>query len=193
MTSAAADEAVSIAQRSDGVLVRRAVLGDRASFAEIFARHAPALYRYALRMLDGDHQAAEDAVQEARTRAWLKLDSFRGDAALRTWLFRLVANACYDTRRRRRPIAVDDGLLGSLETETVPEPHSAMDSKELREALDTALLELPWRQRASWLLREIEGLSYGEIAVVLNTSTTVIRGQLHRARATLAVRMAQWR
>ena len=60
-------------------------------------------------------------------------------------------------------------------------------------ALNLALLELPWRQRASWLLRELEGFSYEEIARVLDTTPGVVRGQLHRARRTLATRMEQWR
>ncbi|MEP6528151.1 MAG: RNA polymerase sigma factor [Nocardioidaceae bacterium] len=186
-------ELVSVRHRSDDVLARRAALGDRASFAEIFGRHASALYRYAVRMLDGDHQAAEDAVQETMTKAWLNLDRFRGDAGLRTWLFRLLVNQCSDIRRRRRPIAVDDGLLSVLAADTAPEPAEAATVVELREALDLALLELPWRQRAAWLLREIEELTYAEIAEILGTSVTVVRGQLHRARATLAIRMAQWR
>lgn len=183
----------SISDRSDEVLARRAALGDRVSFTEIFHRHAASLYRYAFRMLDGDHQAAEDAVQETMTKAWLKLDRFRGDSALRTWLFRLAANECIDARRRRRPVAVDDGVLSVLTTGTATEPYEATSVLELREALDLALLELPWRQRAAWLLREVEDLSYLEIADVLDTTVTVVRGQLHRARTTLAVRMAQWR
>ncbi len=184
---------VSVKDRSDGVLARRAALGDRASFAEIFERHAASLYRYALRMLDGDHQSAEDSVQEAMTTAWLKLDGFRGDSALRTWLFRLVSNECSDLRRRRRPIAVNDDLLTALTDASPPEPHEFASALELREALDLALMELPWRQRATWQLREVEDLSYADIAKILHTSVTVVRGQLHRARATLAVRMAQWR
>lgn len=184
---------IAYADRSDAVLARRAGLGDRQAFAEIFRRHSAALYRYALRMMDADHQAAEDVVQDALTKAWLGIDGFRGDAALRTWLFRLVANECINNRRRRRPIPVDDGLLARVTPAASDSAPMLASTEELRKALDIALLELPWLQRASWLLREIEGLSYREIADVLATSTTVVRGQLHRARATLKVRMATWR
>lgn len=184
---------IAYADRSDAVLARRAGLGDRQAFAEIFRRHSAALYRYALRMMDADHQAAEDVVQDALTKAWLGIDRFRGDAALRTWLFRLVANECINNRRRRRPIPIDDGLLARLTPAASDNAPMLASTDELRRALDIALLELPWLQRASWLLREIEGLSYREIADVLATSTTVVRGQLHRARATLKVRMATWR
>jgi len=179
--------------RSDGLLARRAGMGDKVAFAIIFDRHGAALHRYAVRMLDGDHPAAEDAVQEALTKAWLNIASFRGDSKLRTWLFRLTANECHNSRRRRRPIVVDDGMLEALNRGTYPEPHDQASSNEFRKVLDLALMELPWRQRAAWLLREVEDLSYDEIAEVLHTTPTVVRGQLHRARATLKVRMAQWR
>jgi len=186
-------DAVTVQDRSDDVLARRAGMGDKAAFAEIFHRHSAPLFRYALRMLDGDYTAAEDSVQEALTRAWLKIDGFRGQSSLRTWLFRMVANECIDSRRRRRPVAVDDHLLTARAGDRGLEPHSAASERELRQALDRALLELPWRQRAAWLLRELEQLSYEEIAQILSTSSTVVRGQLHRARATLVVRMEQWR
>lgn len=191
-TSVAA-EVVSIEDRSDHLLARRAALGDRISFAEIFRRHSASLYRYALRMLNGDHQAAEDAVQETLTKAWLKMGQFRGDSALRTWLFRLLANECVNLRRKRRPVAIEPGLLATLSKESASEPHDAASALQLHQALDLALLELPWRQRAAWLLREVEELSYGEIAEVLDTNQTVVRGQLHRARVSLASRMDDWR
>jgi len=176
----------------DQDLARRAALGDRCAFAEIFHQHGAAMFRYAVHMLDGDTDEAEDAVQEALTQAWVHLPQFRGDSELRTWLFRITANSVLSARRRRRPVAVDDGLL------TVPagpdtDPVDHAQHEELWVALDVALGELPWRQRASWLLRELEGLPYEEIAEILDTSPTVVRGQLHRARRTLAVRMAQWR
>jgi len=163
------------------------------AFAEIFTRHGAALYRYAVRMLDGDHQAAEDAVQEALTKAWLRLEGFRGDASLRTWLFRLTVNECHNSRRRRRPVPVDDDLLSTLDPSAAASAEDVAGSRSMLQALDRALLELPWRQRAAWLLREVEGLSYQEIAIALATTPTVIRGQLHRARATLATRMTRWR
>ncbi len=177
---------------TDAVLATQAALGDRAAFTVIVHRHGPRMYRYALRMLDGDHHGAEDAVQEALADAWVSLPRFRGESALSTWLFRLAANRVLAARRRRRPVPVDDRLLEAPDA-AEHGPQDTMQSALLWQTLDTALAELPWRQRASWLLFEIERLSYEEIAAVLDTSTTVVRGQLHRARGTLAVRMAQWR
>lgn len=178
---------------SDAVLARRSALGDRRAFALIVKRHGAAMYRYAVHMLDGHEHDAEDAVQTALIKAWQHLPGFRGDAELRTWLFTIVSNEVYSARRRRHPQALDDDLLVGRADPAVGDPADRVVQGEIWYALGLALTELPWRQRASWLLREIEGLSYEEIAAVLETSTTVVRGQLHRARSSLAVRMAQWR
>lgn len=183
----------ALSERSDEVLARRGGLGDREAFAELIARYGPALHRYGVRMLDGAHHEAEDALQEALTKAWLHLGSFRGDSSVKTWLFRLMANQCLDARRRRRPRPVDDALLSELPTDGRSAADALALARELREALDVALSELSWRQRASWMLREVEGLSYEDIAVVLDTTEPVVRGQLHRARANLAARMEEWR
>jgi RNA polymerase sigma-70 factor, ECF subfamily len=186
------DNPEPVSRLNDQDLARQAGLGDRFAFAEIFHRHAAAMFRYAVHMLDGDIDQAEDAVQEALTQAWVHLPRFRGDSALRTWLFRITANCVLSARRRRRPIAGEDWVL-TLPAGPDSDPVAHAQHEELWAALEAALGELPWRQRASWLLRELEGLSYEEIADILDTSPTVIRGQLHRARGTLAVRMAQWR
>lgn len=176
----------------DGVLARRAALGDRDAFAAIFRRHAPPMFRYALTML-GEPADAEDAVQLALAKAWKALPDFRGDSELRTWLFTITARETLNLRRRRRPVPVDDSLLEARARPAADDPPRTVIAAEIREALGLALAELPWRQRASWVLRETEGLSYHEIAEVLHTSPTVVRGQLHRARRTLATRMSQWR
>lgn len=150
------------------------------------------MFRYAIHMLDGDAGEAEDAVQEALTQAWVHLPQFRGDSGLQTWLFRITANCVLQARRRRRPIVGDDWLL-DVPAGPGADPVAHTRHEELWKELDVALRELPWRQRASWLLRELEGLPYEKIADILDTTPTVVRGQLHRARRTLAIRMAQWR
>lgn len=185
--------AATAADPSDRALARRASMGDRGAFAEIFRRHGTAMFRYAVYMLDGDDAQAEDAVQSAWVKAWQHIATFRGESELRTWLFGITAHEVLSARRRRRPIAIDDELLTALPARRADSPEQQLTETELWGSLQAALAELPWRQRASWVLRELEGLSYEEIAVILDTSSTVVRGQLHRARRTLAVRMAQWR
>jgi RNA polymerase sigma-70 factor (ECF subfamily) len=184
-------------EATDLALARRAGLGDRDAFEVLFRRHFEASLRFAVRMLDGDRALAEEAVQEAWVKVWRRLGDFEQRSSFTTWLFAIVSRATLDLRRRRRPIAVDDEILEPLVRQRTPaqqtDPSGAVLADELWETLTLALGELPWRQRAAWLLREIEGLSYREIATVLDTTETVVRGQLHRARRTLAIRMEQWR
>jgi len=176
---------------SDLVLARRSGFGDRRAFAELVRRHSPAMLRFARRML-GDDGDAEDAVQEAFLSAWRGLEHFRGDSAVRTWLFRLVASKALNSRRARRPLPVDAETLRH-QPDAASEPSARAQDARLLAALQTALDGLPPGQRSCWLLREVEGLGYVEIADVLGTSRTAVRGQLSRARDALAVRMAPWR
>jgi RNA polymerase sigma-70 factor (ECF subfamily) len=179
---------------SDATLARRAGLGDAEAFAELFARHFHPTFRYAVHMLDGDVHLAEDAAQDAWIKAWRNLPDFRGESRFQTWIFRIVARQVLDMRRRQRPILVDHTLLeprGGDQSSVDPELNTV--NLELWETLSLALAELPWRQRASWVLREFDAMSYNEIANILNTTPTIVRGQLHRARRALAIRMEQWR
>ncbi|NAZ81455.1 sigma-70 family RNA polymerase sigma factor [Kineococcus sp. R8] len=173
-------------------------MGDRQAFADVVVRHGPALHRYARRLLHDD-AATEDAVQEAFLAAWRGLPSFRGEAALRTWLFTLVRHQAYaqhraaaGTRTRPQLRAVDPADLVD-----VADPHGdpALVSEEgrLLSDLDAALRLLPERQRSAWMLRELEELSYAEVGAVLDVTPTVVRGLLERARASLVTTLAQWR
>ena len=191
-----------VAAATQQALARRAGLGDRAAYEELFRRLFPATYRFALRMLDHETALADDAVQEAWVKAWRGLADFRGTSKVSTWIFTIVQREALERRRRQRPLAVDNEILEplaggdrrtTLTTRDDTDPERAVLARELRETLTLALTELPWTQRATWILQELEGLSYAEIARVLDTTPTVVRGQLHRARRTLAIRMEQWR
>jgi RNA polymerase sigma-70 factor (ECF subfamily) len=189
-------------EASDHALARRAGLGDRAAFEELFDRLFPGTLRFATHMLTDDPALAEDVVQDSWVKAWQALPDFRGTSKVQTWLFTIVQRTAVDRRRRRRPLAVDNEILEPLARGHVrttlgsgddADPERAVLTRELWRTLTLALGELPWTQRACWVLRELEDMSYAEIAHVLDTSPTVVRGQLHRARRTLAIRMEQWR
>jgi RNA polymerase sigma-70 factor (ECF subfamily) len=184
------------AQPPDEVLTRRAALGDKQAFAAIVARHGPALYRYAYRLLE-DPSGIEDVLQETFFDAWKGLPRFRGESSLRTWLFTLTRRRVHAQRPRspasgsRTHTDLDDAL------DSVPAPHADpaqhnIDSGLLR-ALDAALRLLPARQRSAWILKEIEDLSYTEIATVLAVTPDSVRGLLERSRASLAQSMKEWR
>ncbi|WP_369054249.1 RNA polymerase sigma factor [Kineococcus terrestris] len=181
---------------TDEVLARRAALGDRDAFAAVVDRHGPALHRYAYRLLD-DPGDVDDCVQDVFLSAWKGLPSFRGDSSLRTWLFTITRHAVYARSRKwpasgsRPHVDLDDVVDRVRDLRADPERESV--EVALREALDLALQLLPPRQRAAWLLREVEELRYDEIARVLGTTTTSVRGLLERGRATLAQALEEWR
>lgn len=177
---------------SDAALARAARLGDRAAFEILVHRHGPAMYRYARRMLT-DHGATEEVVQDAFVAAWKGMEAYRGESTLRTWLFSLTAHKAIDHHRKARAQPIDDQLLLALPADDRADPEHRLAEGELLAALEAALLELPYRQRACWILREIEGLTHAEIGHVLNLSEGAVRGQLQRGRRSVAARMARWR
>ncbi len=184
------------AEVPDDVLARRAGLGDRDAFALIVDRHGPALLRYAGNLLHRSDQA-EDCVQDAFLAAWRGLPSFRGDSTLRTWLFTLARHAAFARLRRwpnagSRPFIPVEEVQDRLRDLREDPERSSVESA-LREALELALQLLPPRQRTAWLLREVEGLSYEEVASVLGTTSTAVRGLLERSRTTLATTLEEWR
>jgi RNA polymerase sigma-70 factor (ECF subfamily) len=181
------------ASASDAALVRAARLGDGDAFGVLVDRHGPAMLRYARRLVGGSEVDAGEVVQEAFISAWRSLDSFRGESSLKTWLLRLVHRRAVDLNRHRRPTPIDDDLISRAMHASTDNPLQEVLDAELLEALQKALDELPWNQRAAWLLREVEGLGYDEIARTMGTTVGSVRGHLHRGRRQLAERMARWR
>lgn len=184
----------------DATLVARAQDGDVAAFEELVRRHHGRAYSLAVHLL-GDREEAADAVQESFVAVWRRLPTFRGDAAFGTWLHRIVTNRCLNSRRARRAqVSLDagvDGDDGSARLEPVApqreQPDQAAQRHERARALAAAVAALPPEQRACWVLRELEGHSYEEVAEILGVSQDTVRGRLHRARARLAEVMRPWR
>jgi RNA polymerase sigma-70 factor (ECF subfamily) len=181
-----------VAEPTDDALVRAARLGDEDAFAVIVDRYGPWMYRYAVRLVGSESDAGE-VTQEALVSAWKDLATFAGRSSLKTWLFRLVHRRAADLQRHRKAIPVNDDLLSTMVRPAQDNPLQQVLDAELLAALQVALAELPWHQRAAWLLREVEEMSYDEIAVTLGVSEGSVRGHLHRGRRTLAERMARWR
>lgn len=176
---------------SDHVLVSAAALGDTEAFEQIVARYGPEMFRYARNMLS-DHGAAEEVVQDAFVAAWKGLDTFRGDSALRTWLFSMVSHKVVDHRRRRTVAPAEDWVFERRSTDSYADPEARASGGGFMVDLERALAELPYRQRACWLLREVEGMTHPEIGQIMTLSAGAVRGQLQRARATLSERLAAW-
>ncbi len=177
-------------------LVVRAQEGDVRAFEALARRHQAALYRVAVRVM-GDAAEAEDALQESLLDAWRRIDRFRGDSAFSTWMYRVVTNRCLAMLRRRRPVPVDeaDPALGGAVAQARPpaSPERAAELDAELGALGGALADLPGDLRVCWVLRELEGLGYEEIAAVTGVGETTVRGRIHRARTRLAEAMRPWR
>jgi RNA polymerase sigma-70 factor (ECF subfamily) len=157
----------------------------------VFYAYAPRVYSVARRMLSNDTDA-EDVTQEVLLQVVRKLDTFRGEAGLTTWLHRVTVNAALSHRRkqkRRHEHQVDaslDILTNGGKTAGTSSPPAAPDQKllqhEMREVIEAAIAQLPEIYRDVYVLADVEGLSNVEIGEMLGLSVPAIKSRLHRAR-----------
>jgi RNA polymerase sigma-70 factor (ECF subfamily) len=180
-------ETPSAAERpavTDAELLTAHINGDPHAFSEIVKRHRDRMWAVALRTL-GDPDEAADAVQDAFVSAYRKAATFRGEAAVTTWLHRIVVNACLDRMRRKsvRPVA-DDELIEAAERET-PLPDQTVE-REVSMEVSAALKLLPADQRAALVLVDMMGYSVEDAAQVLQVPSGTVKSRCARGRAKLA-------
>ncbi|TDC89907.1 RNA polymerase sigma factor SigM [Nonomuraea deserti] len=180
-------ETPSAAERpavTDAELLTAHINGDPHAFSEIVKRHRDRMWAVALRTL-GDPDEAADAVQDAFVSAYRKAATFRGEAAVTTWLHRIVVNACLDRMRRKsvRPVA-DDELIEAAERET-PLPDQTVE-REVSMEVSAALKLLPGDQRAALVLVDMMGYSVEDAAQVLQVPSGTVKSRCARGRAKLA-------
>lgn len=185
---------------SDADAVARARDGDHQAFRLLVERYQGRVFALALRVL-GDEEQARDAVQEGFLKAYRSLDRFEGRSSFYTWLYRLVMNLCIDMRRRDRsnrhsewdeersletadPASVP-GAGGGGSAEALVGPEADARRAELREAMTRAVGSLPDDARRTLLLREVDGLSYAEIARAMGIPKGTVMSRLHYARRRL--------
>lgn len=184
---------VGLADAGDAFLLSAVALGDREAFEVVVRRYGPPLFRYARRML-ANHDDVADVVQDTFVAAWRQLKSFRGTSSLQTWLFAICSRKIVDTYRVKHAQPIDDRLLDALPASSKgTDPFVAASNTAFLAALEAALGELPPRQRASWVLREIESMTFPQIGEVLRLSPDAARGHHFRATSTLRNRLARWR
>jgi len=166
------------AGRDDAELLRAHVAGDKDAFGEIVRRHRDRLWAVALRTL-GNPEDAADALQEALISALRGAGSFRGDAAVSSWLHRIVVNACIDRVRRRqaRP------TVPLAETDPPERPVDSDTALDVRAALAT----LPVEQRMALVLVDMQGYSVADAAALLDVAEGTIKSRCSRGRARLAL------
>jgi RNA polymerase sigma-70 factor (ECF subfamily) len=180
-------------------LIRSAQRGDIDAFNTLVLTYQIQVYNVAFRIMD-DPAAASDATQEAFISAYKGLRSFRG-GSFKSWLLRTVTNACYDALRyaKRRPSTSLDALGEAQDGAEEPNgagfdefvasdaesPAAAAERAELRRAINAGLRQLPPDQRIVFVLSDIQGMSYEEVADATQTSLGTVKSRLSRARAKL--------
>jgi len=178
--------AAAVSARQDELaLVERCRQGDLGAFEEVYRTHSGRLYSVAYRMV-GNAADAEDLLQEIFLAAHRKLESFRGESALGTWLYRLAVNLCLDYLRSRtgRAIQVTDALDDE-------HPMADTASRGLAERtvtkmdLERALAQLPEGCRMAFVLHDIEGLEHREVAEAMGIAEGTSKSQVHKARLRL--------
>jgi len=185
---------ITLTSATDGLLARRAADGDERAFETLLRRHLSLMTAYATR-LTGSRADASDAVQEASIAIWRELPTLTAPDAVRGWMMKIVSRKAFDLIRSRKPTAdIDDAaVVAQVPVSDQDDPARLALATDAMSKLRLALAALPDLQRQSWLLREVGGESYGEIAEHLGITTTAARGQLARARENLTREMEAWR
>jgi len=184
----------------DEDLIRTAMDGDEEAFRGLMERYKGRAYGVALGIV-GDPDEAQDVLQDAFVKAWYRLRDFRFGSNFYTWFYRLLVNQAIDRWRKRSRAAtvpLDENWLSEEvsppDTAVYPKtPEELARNRELVEGLNRAIGALPEYHRTVILLREVDGLSYEEIAQVLDCSVGTVMSRLHYARAKLREALREYR
>lgn len=179
-------------REQEAAIVRKVLDGDANAFETLVLEYEKNVYNIALRMT-GNSEDAADMTQEAFIKAYNSLQAFRGDSKFSVWLYRIVSNVCLDFLRskNRRPtvslsVEDDDGEDTQLDVaDESQSPELLLDRKLTRESVRRGLDSLPPDYRQILLLREIQGLSYDEIAQALGLEVGTVKSRIFRARKRL--------
>ena len=181
----------------DQQLVERAQRGDKKAFELLVSKYQRKLARLLSRFIR-DATEVEDVTQEAFIKAYRALPGFRGDSAFYTWLYRIGINTAKNylvAMGRRAPTTTDidseeaEGFDTSDQLRDLNTPESEMASRQIAETVNQTLAELPEELRTAITLREIEGLSYEDIANIMNCPIGTVRSRIFRAREAIAAKL----
>lgn len=184
----------------EAALIQRCAAGDEVAFAELVANHQRMVVQLAINLL-GDRDEALDLSQEVFLRVFRTITRFRGQSSLKTWIYRIAVNQARNRhrfwRRRHRadqvPLDVHVAAHGEFLSATDSRPDRVLAQKELASRIDHALAALPFDQRTAIVLREVDGLSYDEIAYSLGVAVGTVKSRLTRARQSLRLELREAR
>jgi RNA polymerase sigma-70 factor (ECF subfamily) len=184
-------------QWSDSDLLAALRRREERAFVVLFESYSDPVFRLAAGLL-GDEAEAEGVVQETFLRLFERLEQFEGRSSLSTWLYRVAYNKSIDLLRRRRvTISLDDTpddeemVAPTILADWRAGPEILLSEAEMTAALEQAIAALPEKYRAIFLLREVEGMTTEETAVITNLSISTVKVRLHRARLFLRERLAE--
>jgi len=179
----------------DQTLIDQCLAGRREAFGQLVERYQHRLYHGLLHAL-GSAEDAQDIAQEAFVHAFEKLSSFKGEAAFYSWLFRIALNASVSARRKTRRMSAsvetrrDESGLEPTDENPASEPSYAMDVSDRQRLVRQALSELSEEFRTALVLKEMDGMSYEEIAEVIEVPLGTVRSRIHRARLELRAKLS---
>jgi RNA polymerase sigma-70 factor (ECF subfamily) len=185
---------------SDAVLVQRAVSGDQRAFELLVIKYQRRLQRLIGRLVR-DTDLVEDIAQETFIRAYRALPQFRGESQFYTWLYRIAVNTAkkFLQERKRSPTMSDRAFVANEDNDETfrvvvepindETPESVLAAKEIAAAVNSGLAALPLDLRQALTLREIEGLSYEEIAAVMDCPMGTVRSRIFRARELISAKL----
>lgn len=177
---------------NEPALIEAARKGDLDAFNTLVVAYQHQAYNLAFRIM-GDEASAADATQEAFISTYKHMSSFRGES-FKSWLYRIVTNACYDElrRRKRKPAVSIQALVDDGDSEAeydIPDeaagPEARAEQRELADAIQAGIATLPDDQRVTLVLSDVQGMSYEEIAAITGANLGTVKSRLSRARAKL--------
>jgi RNA polymerase sigma-70 factor, ECF subfamily len=183
---------MTVDDQADRECLQRLASQDGRALRTLARRHGPSLSRYLERLVGPT--LAEDALQETLLAVFRGAGSFRGESSVKSWLFTIARNAAFKLQKRRREEPREDEDLESLGTRAgwgVEGPDAALSREEQRRALESALERIDAADREVLLLRDVEGLSGEETAVILGVSLAAMKSRLHRARLRLVASLGE--
>lgn len=160
--------------------------GDREAMQTLFVENQKRVFSVAFNFFSGNHDLAKDITQQVFLKLFYKVGDFRGDSEFTTWLYRITINICIDEQRKSGRFFSFENLFGFKEPHTKRTPDDKILSKEISEEVQTAIAELKPKFRVPILLKYVEGLSYEEIAKILNCSIGTISSRMNRGHKMLA-------
>jgi len=182
---------------SEDVLISRSKQGDVRAFEQLVEQYDKHVYTIAYRFM-GNHEDASDLAQDAFVRAFQSISNFRGDSSFKTWIYHIITNICRDElrkRKKRQTISLDEPLFteeGEMQRQTEDwtyAPERVFEEKEGETRIHHIIQSLSPEYRMVVVMREIQGLSYDEIAAHLGCSLGTVKSRLSRARIALRDRL----